>query len=157
MVLCWWQEKCRYRSLRLTVKNSFFATDGNRLKADFGDQNANGSRSYYHGATGNKLSQPSFSLLETTTGTMLMPKVNLLLANRRSTAVKLYFDQTGKQVKGATAANPDGSISTMMFIQGKRLLIVGLKFLQGQWVYFLTLKEKGYVSRLMNERSQSLL
>ncbi|MFR2166091.1 MAG: hypothetical protein ACLS5K_09010 [Streptococcus salivarius] len=31
----------------------------------------------------------------------------------------LYFDQTGKQVKGATAANPDGSISYYDVHRGK--------------------------------------
>ncbi|MFR2063001.1 MAG: hypothetical protein ACLS36_00995 [Streptococcus sp.] len=69
----------------------------------------------------------------------------------------LYFDQTGKQVKGATATNPDGSISYYDVQQGKRLLIVGLKFLQGNG-YTLTLKERLRVKlRLMNEEVNHFL
>ncbi|MFR2079515.1 MAG: hypothetical protein ACLS3V_09525 [Streptococcus sp.] len=53
-------------------------------------------------------------------------------------------------MKGATATNPDGSISYYDVQQGKRLLIVGLKFLQGNG-YTLTLKEKATCQIKINE------
>ena len=133
----------------------FFATDGKQVKGDFAT-NANGSRSYYHGATGNKLVSTFF-----TTGDnnwyYADAKGELVVGEQTINGQNLYFDQTGKQVKGQQLRILMAQSLTMMFIQGKRLLIVGLKFLQGNG-YTSTLKEKGYVKlRLMNERSQSLL
>ena len=57
----------------------------------------------------------------------------------------LYFDQTGKQVKGATAANPDGSISYYDVHTGEKAINRWVKIPSGQWVYF-NAQGKGYVS-----------
>ena len=121
----------------------FFATDGKQVKVTLQQM-----RMAVVHTTMELLvisqSQPS-SLLETTTGIMLMPKVDLLLANRRSTAKTFNFDQTGKQVKGATAANPDGSISYYDVHTGEKAINRWVKIPSGQWVYF-NAQGKGYVS-----------
>ena len=121
----------------------FFATDGKQVKGDFAT-NANGSRSYYHGATGNKLVSTFF-----TTGDnnwyYADAKGELVVGEQTINGQNLYFDQTGKQVKGATAANPDGSISYYDVHTGEKAINRWVKIPSGQWVYF-NAQGKGYVS-----------
>ena len=121
----------------------FFATDGKQVKGDFAT-NANGSRSYYHGATGNKLVSTFF-----TTGDnnwyYADAKGELVVGEQTINGQNLYFDQTGKQVKGATAVNPDGSISYYDVHTGEKAINRWVKIPSGQWVYF-NAQGKGYVS-----------
>lgn len=121
----------------------FFATDGKQVKGDFAT-NANGSRSYYHGATGNKLVSTFF-----TTGDnnwyYADAKGELVVGEQTINGQNLYFDQTGKQVKGATATNPDGSISYYDVHTGDKAINRWVKIPSGQWVYF-NAQGKGYVS-----------
>ena len=121
----------------------FFGTDGKQVKGDFAT-NANGSRSYYHGATGNKLVSTFF-----TTGDnnwyYADAKGELVVGEQTINGQNLYFDQTGKQVKGATAANPDGSISYYDVHTGEKAINRWVKIPSGQWVYF-NAQGKGYVS-----------
>ena len=121
----------------------FFATDGKQVKGDFAT-NANGSRSYYHGATGNKLVSTFF-----TTGDnnwyYADAKGEVVVGEQTINGQHLYFDQTGKQVKGATATNPDGSISYYDVHTGEKAINRWVKIPSGQWVYF-NAQGKGYVS-----------
>jgi len=121
----------------------FFATDGKQVKGDFAT-NANGSRSYYHGATGNKLVSTFF-----TTGDnnwyYADAKGELVVGEQTINGQNLYFDQTGKQVKGATATNPDGSISYYDVHTGDKAINRWIRIPSGQWVYF-NAQGKGYVS-----------
>ncbi|MFR8245158.1 MAG: hypothetical protein ACLU93_01135 [Streptococcus sp.] len=107
------------------------------------------SRSYYHGATGNKLVSTFF-----TTGDnnwyYADAKGEVVVGEQTINGQNLYFDQTGKQVKGQLLRILMAQSLTMMFIQGKRLLIVGLKFLQGNG-YTSTLKEKDTCQIKINE------
>ncbi|MBS7138439.1 MAG: KxYKxGKxW signal peptide domain-containing protein [Streptococcus sp.] len=121
----------------------FFATDGKQVKGDFAT-NANGSRSYYHGATGNKLVSTFF-----TTGDnnwyYADAKGELVVGEQTINGQNLYFDQTGRQVKGATASNPDGSISYYDVHTGDKAVNRWIKIPSGQWVYF-NFEGKGYMS-----------
>lgn len=121
----------------------FFGTDGKQVKGDFAT-NANGSRSYYHGATGNKLVSTFF-----TTGDnnwyYADAKGEVVVGEQTINGQNLYFDQTGKQVKGATATNPDGSISYYDVHTGEKAINRWVKIPSGQWVYF-NAQGKGYVS-----------
>ena len=54
----------------------------------------------------------------------------------------LYFDQTGKQVKGATAWIVDGSISYYDVHTGEKAINRWVKIPSGQWVYFRRSEEK---------------
>ena len=121
----------------------FFGTDGKQVKGDFAT-NANGSRSYYHGATGNKLVSTFF-----TTGDnnwyYADDKGEVVVGEQTINGQQLYFDQTGKQVKGTTATNPDGSISYYDAHTGDKAINRWVKIPSGQWVYF-NAQGKGYVS-----------
>lgn len=121
----------------------FFGTDGKQVKGDFAT-NANGSRSYYHGATGNKLVSTFF-----TTGDnnwyYADAKGEVVVGEQTINGQHLYFDQTGKQVKGTTATNPDGSISYYDAHTGDKAINRWVKIPSGQWVYF-NAQGKGYVS-----------
>ena len=121
----------------------FFGTDGKQVKGDFAT-NANGSRSYYHGATGNKLVSTFF-----TTGDnnwyYADAKGEVVVGEQTINGQNLYFDQTGKQVKGATAENPYGSISYYDVHTGEKAINRWVKIPSGQWVYF-NAQGKGYVS-----------
>ena len=121
----------------------FFGTDGKQVKGDFAT-NANGSRSYYHGATGNKLVSTFF-----TTGDnnwyYADAKGEVVVGEQTLNGQHLYFDQTGKQVKGTTATNPDGSISYYDAHTGDKAINRWVKIPSGQWVYF-NAQGKGYVS-----------
>ena len=121
----------------------FFGTDGKQVKGDFAT-NANGSRSYYHGATGDKLVSTFF-----TTGDnnwyYADAKGEVAVGEQTINGQNLYFDQTGKQVKGATATNPDGSISYYDVHTGEKAINRWVKIPSGQWIYF-NAQGKGYVS-----------
>lgn len=121
----------------------FFGTDGKQVKGGFAT-NANGSRSYYHGATGDKLVSTFF-----TTGDnnwyYADAKGEVVVGEQTINGQHLYFDQTGKQVKGATATNPDGSISYYDVHTGEKAINRWVKIPSGQWVYF-NAQGKGYVS-----------
>lgn len=121
----------------------FFGTDGKQVKGGFAT-NANGSRSYYHGATGDKLVSTFF-----TTGDnnwyYADAKGEVVVGEQTINGQHLYFDQTGKQVKGTTATNPDGSISYYDVHTGEKAINRWVKIPSGQWVYF-NAQGKGYVS-----------
>lgn len=121
----------------------FFGNDGKQVKGGFAT-NANGSRSYYHGATGDKLVSTFF-----TTGDnnwyYADAKGEVVVGEQTINGQNLYFDQTGKQVKGATATNPDGSISYYDVHTGDKAINRWVKIPSGQWVYF-NAQGKGYVS-----------
>ena len=102
--------------------------------------NANGTRSFYHGATGDKLVSTFFTSGDNN-WYYADAREKSLSVNRLSTDNIFYFDQTGRQVKGTTASNPDGSISYYDVHTGTRLLIAGLRFLQVNR-YTSILKEK---------------
>lgn len=121
----------------------FFGTDGKQVKGGFAT-NANGTRSYYHGATGDKLVSTFF-----TTGDnnwyYADAKGEVVVGEQTINGQNLYFDQTGKQVKGATAMNPDGSISYYDVHTGDKAINRWIRIPSGQWVYF-NAQGKGYVS-----------
>ena len=121
----------------------FFATDGKQVKGDFAT-NANGSRSYYHGATGNKLVSTFFTSGDNN-WYYADAKGEVVVGEQTINGQHLYFDQTGKQVKGATATNPDGSISYYDVHTGEKAINRWVKIPSGQWVYF-NAQGKGYVS-----------
>ena len=121
----------------------FFGTDGKQVKGGFAT-NANGTRSYYHGATGDKLVSTFF-----TTGDnnwyYADAKGEVVVGEQTINGQHLYFDQTGRQVKGATASNPDGSISYYDVHTGDKAVNRWIKIPSGQWVYFNS-EGKGYMS-----------
>lgn len=121
----------------------FFDTVGKQVKGAFAT-NANGSRSYYHWKTGDKLVSTFF-----TTGDnnwyYADDKGEVVVGEQTINGQQLYFDQTGKQVKGTTATNPDGSISYYDAHTGDKAINRWVKIPSGQWVYF-NAQGKGYVS-----------
>lgn len=121
----------------------FFGTDGKQVKGGFAT-NANGSRSYYHGATGDKLVSTFFTSGDNN-WYYADAKGELVVGEQTINGQNLYFDQTGKQVKGATATNPDGSISYYDVHTGEKAINRWVKIPSGQWVYF-NAQGKGYVS-----------
>lgn len=121
----------------------FFATDGKQVKGDFAT-NANGSRSYYHGATGNKLVSTFFTSGDNN-WYYADAKGEVVVGEQTINGQHLYFDQTGRQVKGATASNPDGSISYYDVHTGDKAVNRWIKIPSGQWVYFNS-EGKGYMS-----------
>ena len=121
----------------------FFGTDGKQVKGGFAT-NANGSRSYYHGATGDKLVSTFFTSGDNN-WYYADAKGEVVVGEQTINGQHLYFDQTGKQVKGATATNPDGSISYYDAHTGDKAINRWVKIPSGQWVYF-NAQGKGYVS-----------
>ena len=121
----------------------FFGTDGKQVKGGFAT-NANGSRSYYHGATGDKLVSTFFTSGDNN-WYYADAKGEVVVGEQTINGQHLYFDQTGKQVKGATATNPDGSISYYDVHTGEKAINRWVKIPSGQWVYF-NAQGKGYVS-----------
>lgn len=121
----------------------YFGADGKQVKGGFAP-NANGTRSYYHGATGDKLVSTFF-----TTGDnnwyYADAKGEVVVGEQTINGQHLYFDQTGRQVKGATASNPDGSISYYDVHTGDKAVNRWIKIPSGQWVYFNS-EGKGYMS-----------
>ena len=121
----------------------FFGTDGKQVKGGFAT-NANGTRSYYHGATGDKLVSTFFTSGDNN-WYYADAKGEVVVGEQTINGQHLYFDQTGKQVKGATATNPDGSISYYDVHTGEKAINRWVKIPSGQWVYF-NAQGKGYVS-----------
>ena len=121
----------------------FFGNDGKQVKGGFAT-NANGTRSYYHGATGDKLVSTFFTSGDNN-WYYADAKGEVVVGEQTINGQHLYFDQTGKQVKGATATNPDGSISYYDVHTGDKAINRWVKIPSGQWVYF-NAQGKGYVS-----------
>lgn len=121
----------------------FFGTDGKQVKGGFAT-NANGTRSYYHGATGDKLVSTFFTSGDNN-WYYADAKGEVVVGEQTINGQHLYFDQTGKQVKGATATNPDGSISYYDVHTGDKAINRWIKIPSGQWVYF-NAQGKGYMS-----------
>lgn len=121
----------------------YFGADGKQVKGGFAP-NANGTRSFYHGATGDKLVSTFF-----TSGDdnwyYADAKGEVVVGEQTINGQHLYFDQTGRQVKGATASNPDGSISYYDVHTGDKAVNRWIKIPSGQWVYF-NFEGKGYMS-----------
>ena len=121
----------------------FFGNDGKQVKGGFAT-NANGTRSYYHGATGDKLVSTFFTSGDNN-WYYADAKGEVVVGEQTINGQHLYFDQTGKQVKGATATNPDGSISYYDVHTGDKAINRWIKIPSGQWVYF-NAQGKGYMS-----------
>lgn len=121
----------------------FFGSDGKQVKGGFAT-NANGTRSYYHGATGDKLVSTFFTSGDNN-WYYADAKGEVVVGEQTINGQHLYFDQTGKQVKGATAMNPDGSISYYDVHTGDKAINRWIRIPSGQWVYF-NAQGKGYVS-----------
>lgn len=121
----------------------YFGADGKQVKGGFAP-NANGTRSFYHGATGDKLVSTFFTSGDNN-WYYADAKGELVVGEQTINGQHLYFDQTGRQVKGATASNPDGSISYYDVHTGDKAVNRWIKIPSGQWVYFNS-EGKGYMS-----------
>lgn len=121
----------------------YFGADGKQVKGGFAP-NANGTRSFYHGATGDKLVSTFFTSGDNN-WYYADAKGEVVVGEQTINGQHLYFDQTGRQVKGATASNPDGSISYYDVHTGDKAVNRWIKIPSGQWVYF-NAQGKGYVS-----------
>ena len=121
----------------------YFESTGKQVKGDF-VTNTDGTRSFYHWNTGDKLVSTFF-----TTGNdkwyYADAKGEVVVGEQTINGQHLYFDQTGRQVKGATASNPDGSISYYDVHTGDKAVNRWIKIPSGQWVYFNS-EGKGYMS-----------
>lgn len=121
----------------------YFGADGKQVKGGFAP-NANGTRSFYHGATGDKLVSTFFTSGDNN-WYYADAKGEVVVGEQTINGQHLYFDQTGRQVKGATASNPDGSISYYDVHTGDKAVNRWIKIPSGQWVYF-NFEGKGYMS-----------
>lgn len=121
----------------------YFGADGKQVKGGFAP-NANGTRSFYHGATGDKLVSTFFTSGDNN-WYYADAKGEVVVGEQTINGQNLYFDQTGRQVKGATASNPDGSISYYDVHTGDKAVNRWIKIPSGQWVYFNS-EGKGYMS-----------
>lgn len=121
----------------------YFGVDGKQVKGGFAP-NANGTRSFYHGATGDKLVSTFFTSGDNN-WYYADAKGEVVVSEQTINGQHLYFDQTGRQVKGATASNPDGSISYYDVHTGDKAVNRWIKIPSGQWVYFNS-EGKGYMS-----------
>lgn len=121
----------------------YFGADGKQVKGGFAP-NANGTRSFYHGATGDKLVSTFFTSGDNN-WYYADAKGEVVVGEQTINGQHLYFDQTGRQVKGATASNPDGSISYYDVHTGDKAVNRWIKIPSGQWVYFNS-EGKGYMS-----------
>ena len=121
----------------------YFGADGKQVKGGFAP-NANGTRSFYHGATGDKLVSTFFTGGDNN-WYYADAKGEVVVGEQTINGQHLYFDQTGRQVKGATASNPDGSISYYDVHTGDKAVNRWVKIPSGQWVYFNS-EGKGYMS-----------
>ena len=124
-------------------QNLYFGADGKQVKGGFAP-NANGTRSFYHGATGDKLVSTFFTSGDNN-WYYADAKGEVVVGEQTINGQHLYFDQTGRQVKGATASNPDGSISYYDVHTGDKAVNRWIKIPSGQWVYFNS-EGKGYMS-----------
>lgn len=121
----------------------YFGANGKQVKGGFAP-NANGTRSFYHGATGDKLVSTFFTSGDNN-WYYADAKGEVVVGEQTINGQHLYFDQTGRQVKGATASNPDGSISYYDVHTGDKAVNRWIKIPSGQWVYFNS-EGKGYMS-----------
>ena len=121
----------------------YFGADGKQVKGGFAP-NANGTRSFYHGATGDKLVSTFFTSGDNN-WYYADAKGEVVVGEQTINGQHLYFDQTGRQLKGATASNPDGSISYYDVHTGDKAVNRWIKIPSGQWVYFNS-EGKGYMS-----------
>ena len=121
----------------------YFGADGKQVKGGFAP-NANGTRSFYHGATGDKLVSTFFTSGDNN-WYYADAKGEVVVGEQTINGQHLYFDQTGRQVKGATASNPDGSISYYDVHTGDKAVNRWIKIPSGQWVFFNS-EGKGYMS-----------
>ena len=121
----------------------YFGADGKQVKGGFAP-NTNGTRSFYHGATGDKLVSTFFTSGDNN-WYYADAKGEVVVGEQTINGQHLYFDQTGRQVKGATASNPDGSISYYDVHTGDKAVNRWIKIPSGQWVYFNS-EGKGYMS-----------
>ena len=121
----------------------YFGADGKQVKGGFAP-NANGTRSFYHGATGDKLVSTFFTSGDNN-WYYADAKGEVVVGEQTINGQHLYFDQTGRQVKGATASTPDGSISYYDVHTGDKAVNRWIKIPSGQWVYFNS-EGKGYMS-----------
>ena len=121
----------------------YFRADGKQVKGGFAP-NANGTRSFYHGATGDKLVSTFFTSGDNN-WYYADAKGEVVVGEQTINGQHLYFDQTGRQVKGATASNPDGSISYYDVHTGDKAVNRWIKIPSGQWVFFNS-EGKGYMS-----------
>ena len=121
----------------------YFGADGKQVKGGFAP-NANGTRSFYHGATGDKLVSTFFTSGDNN-WYYADAKGEVVVGEQTINGQHLYFDQTGRQVKGATASNPDGSISYYDVHTGDKAVNRWIKIPSGQWVY-VNSEGKGYMS-----------
>lgn len=121
----------------------YFGADGKQVKGGFAP-NANGTRSFYHGATGDKLVSTFFTSGDNN-WYYADAKGEVVVGEQTINGQHLYFDQTGRQVKGATSSNPDGSISYYDVHTGDKAVNRWVKIPSGQWVYFNS-EGKGYMS-----------
>lgn len=121
----------------------YFGADGKQVKGGFAP-NANGTRSFYHGATGDRLVSTFFTSGDNN-WYYADAKGEVVVGEQTINGQHLYFDQTGRQVKGATASNPDGSISYYDVHTGDKAVNRWIKIPSGQWVYFNS-EGKGYMS-----------
>ena len=121
----------------------YFGADGKQVKGGFAP-NPNGTRSFYHGATGDKLVSTFFTSGDNN-WYYADAKGEVVVGEQTINGQHLYFDQTGRQVKGATASNPDGSISYYDVHTGDKAVNRWIKIPSGQWVYFNS-EGKGYMS-----------
>ena len=121
----------------------YFGADGKQVKGGFAP-NANGTRSFYHGATGDKLVSTFFTSGDNN-WYYADAKGEVVVGEQTINGQHLYFDQTGRQVKGASASNPDGSISYYDVHTGDKAVNRWIKIPSGQWVYF-NFEGKGYMS-----------
>ena len=121
----------------------YFGADSKQVKGGFAP-NANGTRSFYHGATGDKLVSTFFTSGDNN-WYYADAKGEVVVGEQTINGQHLYFDQTGKQVKGATVSNPDGSISYYDVHTGDKAVNRWIKIPSGQWVFFNS-EGKGYMS-----------
>ena len=111
-----------------------FKVDGQQVKGDFAP-NADGSQSYYHGDSGEQLVSTFF-----TTGGNIWYYADasgkVVTGEQEINGQKLYFDETGKQVKGQVVTNPDGSISFYDLHTGDKVVNRWATLPNGRTVYF---------------------
>ena len=121
----------------------YFESTGKQVKGDF-VTNTDGTRSFYHWNTGDKLVSTFFTSGDNN-WYYADAKGEVVVGEQTINGQHLYFDQTGRQVKGATASNPDGSISYYDVHTGDKAVNRWIKIPSGQWVYFNS-EGKGYMS-----------
>ena len=115
-------------------QNLYFREDGQQVKGGFAT-NANGSRSYYHGDSGERLVSTFFT---TGNNDWYYADANgqVVTGEQVINGQRLYFDQTGKQVKGQKVTNTDGTISYFDPNTGDKMVNRWVSLPNGRRVYF---------------------